>query len=172
LIDMWRDNLAPQRILQGYGNAEAKLPVYKMPHLEGWAHAGDRLALPAIGRQEVLWVDSRSFAELGRSKVHGQPVFAVARPDGRHVWVNFAHPNNDTVQVLDTLSGAVIKEFKPGPAVLHMEFTPRGHEVWISVRDANAVQVYDTRTFEKKAEFAAASPSGIFLTSRAYRTGF
>lgn len=171
-IDLWQKTLVPRRVLRGYGRGEAKLPVYKMPHLEGWAHAGDRLALPAVGRSEVLWIDARTFEEVGRSKVHGQPVFAVARPDGRHVWVNFAHPHNDTVQVLDTLSGAVIKEFKPGPAVLHMEFTPRGHEVWISVRDSNAVHVYDTRTFEKKAEFAAASPSGIFLTSRANRTGF
>lgn len=171
-FDLWQKTLIPKRVLQGYGRGQAKLPVYKMPHLEGWAHAGDRLALPAVGRSEVLWIDARTFEEVGRSNVHGQPVFAVARPDGRHVWVNFAHPHNDTVQVLDTLSGAVIKEFKPGPAVLHMEFTPRGHEVWISVRDTNAVHVYDTRTFEKKGEFAAASPSGIFLTSRANRTGF
>ena len=26
--------------------------------------------------------------------LHGQPVFAIARPDGRQVWVNFAHPDN------------------------------------------------------------------------------
>lgn len=172
VIDLWRDILAPRRILNGYGRGEAKLPVYKMPHLEGWAVAGDRIALPAVGRSEVLWIDARTFEEVGRTKVHGQPVFAVARPDGRHVWVNFAHPHNDTVQVIDTLSGAVIKELKPGPAVLHIEFTPRGHEVWVSVRDSNVVHVYDTHTFEKKAEIAAASPSGIFLASRAYRTGF
>ena len=87
--------------------------------------------------------------------VHGQPVFAVARPDGRHVWVNFAHPDNDTIQVIDSLTGKIVKEWKPGPAVLHMEFTARGHEVWVSVRDADVVQVYDARTFEKKAEIPA-----------------
>lgn len=171
VVDLWQPQPSARRILQGYGRGETKLPVYKMPHLESWAQAGDRFVFPAIGRAELLWVDSRSFAEVARTQVYGQPVFAVARPDGRHVWVNFAHPLNDTIQVVDTLTGGVVKTLKPGPAVLHMEFTPRGHEVWVSVRDANVVQVYDTRTFEKKAELPASSPSGIFLASRAFRTG-
>jgi protein NirF len=64
-----------------------------------------------------------------------------------------------------------LKTLKPGPAVLHMEFTPRGHEVWISVRDAGRIDIYDARTFEKKAEIPANNPSGIFFTARAHRTG-
>ncbi len=171
LLDLWKTPLEPRRILRGYGRGETQLPVYKMPHLESWAVAGDRLVLPAVGRHEVLWVDIRSFEETGRTVVHGQPVFAVARPDGRHVWVNFAHPNNDVIQVVDSLTGSVIKELKPGPAVVHMEFTPRGHEVWVSVRDSNVVQVYDARTFEKKADIPAISPSGIFFSARAHKTG-
>lgn len=171
ILDLWKTPLQPRRILRGYGRGETQLPVYKMPHLETWAVAGDRLALPAIGRHEVLWVDIRSFEELGRTAVHAQPVFAVARPDGRHVWVNFAHPHNDVIQVVDSVTGSVVKELKPGPAVLHMEFTPRGHEVWVSVRDSNVVQVYDARTFEKRADIPALSPSGIFFSARAHKMG-
>jgi protein NirF len=171
LLDLWKTPLEPRRILSGYGRGETQLPVYKMPHLESWAMAGDRLVLPAVGRHEVLWVDIRSFEEIGRTVVHGQPVFAVARPDGRHVWVNFAHPHNDVIQVVDTLTGSIVKELKPGPAVLHMEFTPRGHEVWVSVRDSNVVHVYDARTFEKRADIPALSPSGIFFSARAHKTG-
>jgi len=171
LVDLWKSPPQARRILAGYGRGELQLPVYKMPHLESWAEAGDRFALPAIGRNEILWVDARSFEEVGRSKVCGQPVFAVANPDGRHVWVNFAHPANGVIQVLDSLTGEVVKELAPGPSVLHIEFTPRGNEVWVSVRDAGVVQVYDTRTFEKKAEVAARSPSGIFLAARAHRIG-
>lgn len=171
MVDLWQKTPVSRRILSGYAKGDPKLPVYKMPHLEGWAAAGDRIVLPAIGRNELLWADSRSFVEVARTKVHGQPVFAVARPDGRHVWVNFAHPNNDTIQVVDTLSGEIVKEWKPGPAILHMEFAPRGHQVWVSLRDANAVHVYDTHTFAKLGEIAADSPSGIFLTARAHRTG-
>ena len=170
-IDLWADSLEPRKILAGYRKSDPALPVYKMPHLEGWALAGDEFVLPAVGHHEVLWVDARSLKETGRTRTHGQPVFAMARPDGRQVWVNFAHPDNDTVQVIDTLTKQVIHEFKPGPAVLHMEFTPRGHEVWISVRDAGKIMIYDTHSFEKLREIDADSPSGIFFTARAHRTG-
>ena len=170
-VDLWRTPLAAERILDGYGRGEEKLPVYKMPHLEGWAAAGDTLLLPAVGRHELIAVDARTFKERGRVATHGQPVFAVARPDGRHVWVNFAHPRNDTIEVVDTQTLKVIHRFAPGPAVLHMEFTPRGNEVWVSVRDGDRIDVYDTMTFTKKAELPAQKPSGIFFTARATRIG-
>ncbi len=170
-IDLWQNPPVPQHILPHYGKGEAKLPVYKMPHLEGWALAGDRFVLPAVGHHEVLWVDSRTLKEVGRTQTYGQPVFAVARPDGRYVWVNFAHPLNDRVQVIDTLTGKVVQEIATGPATLHMEFAPRGNEVWISVRDENKVKIYDTRTYEQIGEIDAQSPSGIFFTARAHRTG-
>jgi len=170
-LDLWQENPAPQPILPGYAGGREGLPVYKMPHLEGWALAGTDFVLPAMGQHEVLWVDARSLQETGRTAVHGQPVFAMARPDGRQVWVNFAHPLNDTIQVIDTLTKQVIHQFKPGPGVLHMEFTPRGHEVWLSVRDAGRVMVYDTETFEKLREIEAKNPSGIFFTARAHKTG-
>lgn len=170
-LDLWADPIAPRRVLDGYGRGEQPLPVFKMPHLEGWALMGDRYLLPAVGRYELLAVDATTFKEAGRVATHGQPIFAVSRPDGRHAWVNFAHPLNDTVQVIDGRTLKVVHEFKPGPAVLHMEFCPRGHEVWISIRDANRVDVYDARGFQKVAEIAAQSPSGIFFTARAHRTG-
>jgi protein NirF len=87
------------------------------------------------------------------------------------VWVNFAFPDNDTVQIIDTPSLKLVKTLKPGKGVLHMEFEPRGEEVWISVRDKDLLQVYDTASFELKAEWPALKPSGIFLTSRAHQTG-
>ncbi|MFZ5608862.1 MAG: cytochrome D1 domain-containing protein [Pseudomonadota bacterium] len=170
-LDLWQDPPRPRRVLAGYGKGEEKRPVYKMPHLEGWALAGERFVLPAVGRREVLWLDARSLEEVGRTATHGQPVFAVARPDGRQVWVNFAHPDNDTIQVIDALTGAVVKQWAPGPAVLHIAFTPRGSEAWVSVRDAGRVDVYDAHSFEKKAEIKADSPSGIFFTARAHKTG-
>jgi len=170
-LDLWDRVPEPIEVLPGYGRGQEELPVYKMPHLEGWALAGDEFVLPAVRHHEVLWVDARDFHETGRTATHGQPVFAIARPDGRQVWINFAHPLNDTIQVVDSVSKQVIHEFKPGPATLHMEFTPRGHEVWISVRDANKVMIYDTQTFEKLGEIDATSPSGIFFTARAHKTG-
>ncbi|MCP2937943.1 hypothetical protein NK983_35140, partial [Salmonella enterica subsp. enterica serovar Typhimurium] len=76
-----------------------------------------------------------------RIPVAGQPVFVMARPDGRQVWVNFAVPDYDRVQVIDTRTLAVLASLNPGRAVLHREFTPRGEAVWISARDDNRVSV-------------------------------
>ena len=171
LLDLWNLDAGVKRILPGYGKGEQKLPVYKMPHLEGWAVAGDLAFVPAVGRHEVLVINLSNWQEAGRIQVHGQPVFVMARPDGRHVWVNFALPDNDTIQVIDTQSLAVIKELKPGKGVLHMEFEPRGEEVWLSVRDEGRVEIYDTDSFERVATIAASKPSGIFLTARAHRIG-
>ena len=170
-VDTWRQPFKAERILNGYGRGEQALPVYKMPHLEGWGATGDKLLLPAVGHHELIAVDLRSFAEVGRVATHGQPVFAVARPDGRHVWVNFAHPLNDTIEIVDTEAMKVIHTLTPGPAVLHMEFTPRGNEVWVSVRDADRIDIYDAASFAKKAEISAQKPSGIFFTARATRIG-
>ena len=170
-LDLWQENPEPKTILPGYAKGREGLAVYKMPHLEGWALAGQDFVLPAMGQHEVLWVDARSLQETGRTTTHGQPVFAISRPDGRYVWVNFAHPLNDTVQVIDSVTKEVFHQFTPGPGVLHMEFTPRGHEVWLSVRDVGKVMIYDTETFEKLGEIAAESPSGIFFTARAHRMG-
>ena len=170
-IDLWAESPEAKRILPHYGRGAEEMPVYKMPHLEGWAKAGDQIVLPAIHHHEVLWVDARTLEESGRTEVHSQPVFAMARPGGRQVWVNFAHPDNDTIQVIDTMSHKIIGEMKPGPAVLHMEFTSRGTEAWVSVRDENKVVIYDTTTLEQIGEIPAESPSGIFFTARAHRLG-
>lgn len=172
LLDLWQPDKGVRKILAGYGRGEQPLPVFKMPHLRGWAVAGGRVYLPAIGRHEVLVVDMTNWQEVGRIAVKSQPVFVMARPDGREVWVNFAFPDNGWVQVVDTMSQTIKDTLQPGRAILHMEFTPRGEEVWLSARDDNRVVVYDTRTRKQVAQFAAASPSGIFFTSRAARVGF
>jgi protein NirF len=169
LLDLWQPDQGVRRVLEGYGRGQEPLPVFKMPHMDYWAQAGGHAYVPAVGRSEVLVIDQRDWKEAGRVAVAGQPVFVVARPDGRQVWVNFAPPHNDTIQVIDTLSLAVIRTLKPGKAVLHMEFTPRGEQVWMSVRDENRVDVYDTGTFERVASLPADRPSGIFFTARAHR---
>ena len=170
-IDLWAAQPKVERILNGYGRGEQPLPVYKMPHLRGWAVAGRHAYLPAIGRHEVLVVDTSTWKEVARIPVAGQPVFVMARPDGRQVWVNFAVPDYDTVQVIDTQTRQIVHSLKPGKAVLHMEFTPRGETVWISSRDAGHISVIDTANFKTLAVLPAASPSGIFFSSRAARVG-
>lgn len=171
LLDLWRLDQGSRKILSGYGRGEEKLPVYKMPHLRGWAMAQGEAWLPAVGRHEVLIADGKTWQEVGRVQVKGQPVFSMARPDGRQIWVNFSFPDYSEIQVIDTLTRQVVKTLAPGRAVLHMEFTPRGEHIWVSSRDDNKVVIYDTATFEKIGEVKADAPSGIFFASRAARIG-
>ncbi len=172
LLDLWQPDKGSHKILAGYGRGEEKLPVFKMPHLRGWAIAGGRAYLPAIGRHEVLVVDTTTWQEVGRIPVKSQPVFVMARPDGRQIWVNFAFPDNGWVQLIDPLTQQVAHTLQPGKAVLHMEFTPKGEQIWISARDDHKVLVLDTATRQVLQELPAASPSGIFFTHRAQRMGF
>jgi protein NirF len=172
LVDLWDPQPGAQRILGGYGRGAEPLPVYKMPHLRGWAVAGGLAVLPAIGRNELLLVDTATWQEAGRIAVRGQPVFAIAQPGGRRVWVNFAFPDNDAVQVIDLPSRRIVKELRPGRAVLHMEFTARGEQAWVSSRDDDTVVVYDPASYAELARLRAEKPSGIFLSSRAFMSGF
>lgn len=172
LLDLWEESPRVRKVLTGYGRGEAPLPVFKMPHLRGWAIAGRHAYLPAIGRHEVLVVDTETWNEVDRIAVAGQPVFVIARPDGRQVWVNFAVPDYDRVQVIDTRTRQIVRTLEPGAAVLHMEFTPRGEAVWISSRDAHRVSVVDTERFTTLSVLDLPSPSGVFFTARATRIGF
>tara|TARA_R110001592_G_scaffold152075_2_gene379308 strand:+ start:10169 stop:11401 length:1233 start_codon:yes stop_codon:yes gene_type:complete len=170
-LDLWHLEKGVQRILPDYGKGEQKLPVYKMPHLEGWAVAGNFAFVPAVGQHQVLVIDMNTWQQVGKIDVHGQPVFVMARPDGRQIWVNFAYPNNDTLQVIDSETMKITNTLVPGKGVLHMEFSPRGEHIWTSVRDFNLVNIYDTETLELISQFEASSPSGIFFTPRAHKIG-
>lgn len=170
-IDLWHTARGVERIIDGYGRGEAALPVYKMPHLEGWTVAGNQTFVPAIGHHQVLVMDSQSWKQTDAIDVAGQPVFVMARPDARQIWVNFAHPDNGKVQVIDSETHEIIAQLEPGPAVLHMEFTARGDKLWLSVRDGNEVQVWDPYTLKLLKRLPADSPSGIFFSSRAHETG-
>lgn len=171
LLDLWTPEAGVKKILPDYGQHDEKLPVYKMPHLEGWAVAGRYAFIPAVGRHEVLVVDTDRWRLIKAIAVAGQPVFVMARPDGRQVWVNFALPDNHQVQVIDVKDLSLKRTLTPGKAVLHMEFTPRGEEVWLSLRDDNQLVIYDTESLETLKRLPAQTPSGIFFSTRAHKIG-
>lgn len=171
MLDLWNPEKGVTTILPNYGKGEQRLPVYKMPHLEGWAIADGKAFVPAVGHHQVLVADMGDWNLVDRIPVQGQPVFVMASPDNRRIWVSFAHPRNDVIQVIDSQTHEIIRTLEPGKSVLHMEFTPRGEEVWVSARDSDQVTVYNTRTLEKVATLEAKKPSGIFFTSRAHSLG-
>jgi len=172
LLDLWDTAAGVKRILPDYGKDDDKLPVYKMPHLEGWAMAGDWLFAPAIGKHEVLVIDKRDWRLRRTIAVAGQPVFVMARPDARQIWVNFALPDNNRLQVIDAKDLTVSQTLSPGKAALHMEFTPRGEQVWVALRDDNQIVVYDTESLKEIARLPAQHPNGVFFSARAHKIGF
>lgn len=171
LLDLWHPENGVKHILADYGKNDEKLPVYKMPHLEGWTVTDDFVFIPAVGQHEVLVMDKHNWQLVKRIPVAGQPVFVMSQPDGRQVWVNFAFPDNQQLQIIDVKDLAVKKNLKPGKAVLHFEFTPRGEQVWVAVRDDDQVVVYDTENFFEIARLPADKPSGIFFSNRANKIG-
>ncbi len=171
LLDLWNVDSGVKRILSDYGKDDEKLPVYKMPHLEGWAIAGNYVFAPAIGQHKVLVIDKNTWELHDTITVVGQPVFVMARPDARQIWVNFAFPDNHQLQIIDVKDLSLRKTLTPGKAVLHMEFTPRGEQVWVAVRDDNQVVVYDTETLQEITRLPAKQPNGIFFSSRAHKIG-
>jgi protein NirF len=171
MVDLWDKTKGVKRILPKYGKGEQKLPVFKMPHFEAWAVSGNLAFVPGVGHHEVVVVDTTSWTEKKRIPLSGQPVFAMVSPDGRKVWVNFAMPDNGKIQIIDVSTLSVVETLNPGKAVLHMEFTPKGEQVWISVRDENRIDVYSTEKVKKLKSLSADKPSGIFFSSRANRIG-
>jgi protein NirF len=171
VLDLWYPERGVKRILNDYGKNQEDLPVYKMPHLEGWTVTDDLVFIPAIGQHQVLVMDKHTQQLVKRIPVAGQPVFVMAQPDGRQVWVNFAFPDNQKLQIIDVKNLTVKKELSPGKAVLHLEFTPRGEQVWVAVRDDNQVVVYDTESFAEIARLPADKPSGVFFSNRANKIG-
>ena len=171
LLDLWHPASGPRKVLHGYGKGNEKRPVYKMPHLEGWAIAGNKAFFPAVGEHAVLVMDMTNWQLIEKIPVHSQPVFVMSQPDNRNIWVNFAFPDNNTVQIINTESLNIVKTLIPGSGVLHMEFTPKGEQAWLSVRDENQVQVFETQQFRKIDHFPSQAPSGIFFTHRAHQIG-
>lgn len=172
LLDLWHPEKGVKRILGGYGKGEQKLPVYKMPHLEGWGFYEHYAFVPGVGRHEVVIIDMDSWTAAGAVPVAGQPVFVVGQPGSPHIWVNFAFPDNGKVQVIDAADRQLIKTLQPGSGVMHLEFTPRGESVWVSARDNDKLVIYDSATFAAVQELPSKQPSGIFFTPRAHKIGW
>ena len=129
--------------------------------------------LPAIGRHEVLVVDTRELAGGGRMPVAGQPVFVMARPDGA--------PGLGQLRVARTT--AACRSSTPRRARWCRRWSrARRCCTWSSRRAARrcgsaratttASSSTTPRRFATLATLAADSPSGIFFTARAARMGF
>lgn len=171
MIDLWNTEHGAKKVMQNYGKEDLRMPVFKMPHFEGWSMCGHFAIIPGVGHHEVILVNRSNWQEVKRITTHGQPVFAMADPQCRNVLINFALPHNDTLQVLSLEKMQITQTLKLGPGILHMEFTPKGHHVWVSIRDKNEIQIFETEKWTYVKTIPALNPSGIFFTNRAHKIG-
>ena len=170
LLDLWHPE-AMRRILAEQGHGGDEVPLWKVPHLKGWALAGDLAFLPALKREVALVYDARTWTERGVVHLNGTALYTVVRPDRRQVWVDLVGKNGDLIDVVDVETQRVIRTLRPGPGATHPQFTPKGEAAYVSLMDGGKVVVYDTATFEVIREFPAARPSGIFSSDRAHKFG-
>jgi protein NirF len=169
LLDTWRlDRITPILAEQGKG---PEVPLWKIPHLKGWALTGRLAFLPALKREVALVYSTLDWTPLTPVPISGTALYTVVRPDGRQVWVDIIGKNGDLIDVIDVDSMKVVKTLNPGPGATHPQFTPKGEAAYISLMDGGKVVVYDTATFQLLKEFPADHPSGIFFANRAHKFG-
>lgn len=169
LLDTWKlERAVPILAEQGKG---PEVPLWKIPHLKGWALAGRLAFLPALKREVALVYSTLDWTPLAPIPISGTALYTVARPDGRQVWVDIIGKNGDLIDVIDVDSMKVVKTLNPGPGATHPQFTPKGEAAYVSLMDGGKVVVYDTATFKVLKEFPADHPSGIFFTNRAHKFG-
>jgi protein NirF len=170
IVDTWKlDGVS--RILAEQGKGDEEVPLWKIPHLKGWALAGDLAFLPALKREVALVYSARDWTPLKPIPISGTALYTVARPDKRQVWVDIVGKNGDLVDIIDVAEMRVVKTLRPGPGATHPQFTPKGDAAYVSLMDGGKVLVYDTATLEVIKEFPARRPSGIFFADRAQKFG-
>jgi len=143
--------------------AEGNKPVLKVPHFGFWSISDDRVFIPAVGDNKVLVYD-KDFNFIKNIKMQGLPVFTSLSPDKKYIAVTFSGKDFPTIQIVDTKSLKVIKTFTFNGKVLHVRWSNRYPELYVSVNDANQVNVIDTDEWYLAREiFQVKHPSGIFL---------
>jgi protein NirF len=171
-LDLWNINQGPVKVSTLDPNLQSpKVPMYKVPHLSGWGISNGKIYVPMISEERLMIYDTTSWKLLRSVKSYGTVVFAVPRPDGKEIWLTFAGPKNDTLQIYDVPSGKIVKKMKLGKGVMHIQFTPKGESAYVSIRRKDQVAVLNSYTHQVIKKLEVKGPSGIFFTNRAHVLG-
>jgi len=143
--------------------AEEKKPVLKVPHFGFWSLSKERTFIPAVGDNAVMVYDNH-FKFIQNIKTQGLPVFTSLSPDQKHLAVTYSGKDFPTIQIIDTHTLKIIKTFTFNGKVLHVRWSQKYPELYVSVNDANQVNVIDTEGWYLQREiYQIEHPSGIFL---------
>ncbi len=143
--------------------ADGNKPVLKVPHFGFWSLSEDRTFVPAVGDNKVMVYD-KDFNFIKNIEMQGLPVFTALSPDKKHLAVTFSGKDFPTIQIVDTKSLKIIHTFTFNGKVLHVRWSNLDEYLYVSVNDANQVNVINTEEwFLEREIFQLKSPSGIFI---------
>jgi protein NirF len=143
--------------------AKDNKPVLKVPHFGFWSLSDDKTFIPAVGDNAVMVYDNK-FNFIENVEMKGLPVFTSLSPDKKYLAVTFSGKNFPTIQILDTKTLKIIKTFTFKGKVLHVRWSDDSPSLYVSVNDANKVNVINTdEWFLEREIFQVKHPSGIFL---------
>jgi protein NirF len=137
--------------------------VLKVPHFGFWSLSDDKTFIPAVGDNAVMVYD-KDFNFIKNIEVQGLPVFTSLSPDKKYLAVTFSGKDFPTIQIVDTKTLKIIKTFKFNGKVLHVRWSNVDPDLYVSVNDANQVNVINTDDwFLEREIFQVKSPSGLFI---------
>jgi len=143
--------------------AKDNKPVLKVPHFGFWSLSDERTFIPAVGDNAVMVYD-KDFKFIKNIEMQGLPVFTALSPDKKYLAVTFSGKDFPTIQIVDTKTLKIMKTFKFTGKVLHVRWSNIDDYLYVSVNDANQVNVINTKEwFLEREIFQLKSPSGIFI---------
>ncbi len=143
--------------------ADGNKPVLKVPHFGFWSIGKDKIFIPAVGDNKVMVYDP-SFNFIKNIEVLGLPVFTALSPDKKYLAVTFSGKDFPTMQIIDTKTLKIMKSFTFKGKILHLRWSNMDDSLYVSVNDANQVNVINTKEwFLEREIFQVKRPSGIFI---------
>ena len=141
--------------------------VLKVPHFGFWSISKRYFFIPAVGAHKVFVFD-HSFNFIKSIDLAGNPVFTTLSADGRYLAISFSGKEFPLVQIVDTKSLKIVRDFKLPGWVLHLRWSKHSPHIYFSVNTANMVLAYnvsssDPKVWWKHFEWPVPKPSGIFL---------
>lgn len=129
----------------------ARIPVGEAPVQVGFTPDGSKVYVSLRDENRVAVIDRASRTVEGKIDVGPGPIQLVATPDGKQVYVANQGPEatpNDTVSVIDTTTGKVVKTLKTGLGAHGVSASADGAFVFVTNTADDSVSVIDARRQE------------------------
>ncbi|GIX43275.1 MAG: protein NirF [Leptospiraceae bacterium] len=167
-IDLW--NLKDRAEKIDFGKYSKKTPV-KMPHMEAWANAGEKIFISANGEPLLHVINAKTLKYSHSIPIIGDGVYTVVHPFQKEIWITFSGESDGKIQIIDTRTEKTIKILDVGKKIYHLAFTPKGDKAFVSSNATNELIVIRTYDYKIIKRIPLNSPSGIFGVWRAYQIG-